>query len=166
MGARKSSGPDDMSGSVFQKRPDLALDIRDLVKAEMRVCDDYRLSSCHMFVNEHVLIATLNRAKHFFTLKHESKNVACVFVGRIIPRNQAAEETLGIVLGHRLGSGGGWWFVFRTPEGKGLDVVIPILPSVFAKVFAAESISLANQERVKVVTLLEFVCGASAGVGA
>jgi len=166
MGARKRSGPDDMSGSVFQKRSDLALNVWDLVKAEVRICDDYCLTRYHMFVNEHVLIATLNRAKHFFTLKHESQNVACVFMGRIIPRDQAAEETLGIVLGHRLGSGGGGWFVFRTPEGKGLDIVIPILPSIFAKVFAAESISLANQERVKVVTLLEFVCGASAGVGA
>jgi hypothetical protein len=119
-----------------------------------------------MFVNEHVLIATLNRAKHFFTLKHESQNVACVFVGWFVLGDQAAEETLGIVLGHRLGSSGGGWFVFRTPEGKGLDVVIPTLPSVFAEVFAAESISLANQERVKVVTLAEFVSTASAGVGA
>jgi hypothetical protein len=166
MGARKRSGPDDMSGSVFQKRSDLALDVWDLVKAEVRIYDDYCLTRYHMFVNEHVLIATLNRAKHFFTLKHESQNVACVFVGWFVLGNQAAEETLGIVLGHRLGSRGGGWFVFRTPEGKGLDVVIPILPSIFAKVFAAESFSLADQEGVKVVTLLEFVCGASAGVGA
>jgi hypothetical protein len=166
MGARKSSGPDDMSGSVFQKRPDLALDVRDLVESEMRVCDDYRLTGYHMFVNEHVTIATLNRAKHFFALQHESKNVACIFMGGFVLRNQTAEETLGIILGHRLGSGSGGWFVFRTPEGKGLDVVIPILPSVFAKIFAAESISLANQEREKVVTLAEFVSAASAGVGA
>ena len=151
---------------MFQKRTHLLLDLRDLIEAQVRICDHYRLTRDHMFVNKHVDIATLDRAEHFFALQHESQNVACVFTGRIVFSDETAQKPLGIVLRQGLWSGGGWRFVFRTPEGKRLDVVIPPFPGLLAKILAAKSIPLANQKRVKVVPLRKLVSRAGASVSA
>ena len=108
MGARKSSGADAMSGSVFQKRTHLLLDLRDLIEAQVGICDDYRLTRDDMFVNEHIAIATLDGTEHFFALQHERQNVAGVFAGRIVFPDETAQKPLGIVLRQGLWCGGGW----------------------------------------------------------
>jgi phosphohistidine swiveling domain-containing protein len=166
IGAKKSSGAGDISGSVLQKSTDLTLDIRDLIKAQMRITNDDRLTGEHMLVDEHLLVATLHGTKHFFSLKHEGKNVDGVLARGIIFSDQAAQKSLGIVLGHSLWSSRCRRLVFGTPKRKRLYIVIPILPSLLAEILAAEALTLANQERVKVIAISKFVSRASARVSA
>src|SRR5436309_1730606 len=147
---------------------DLVLHVLQFVETQTRIGHDERVAGGAMFVNQEAAllgIFSFDLFENAFPFEHRGQHVTGVG-RRLFRRNQSTKQLLGVFFCQRLGRGVGQRFVACFPKRKRLDVFVPVLPCFLAQIFAAETIRLAKEERVKIFPGFEWTLGRGAGVSA
>ena len=108
----------------------------------------------------------LDLFQDFLPLQHGREDVAGVGVLSVGRRDQTPEKLFRIFLRQGLRRRGRGGFEARTPEGKRLQVFVPLLPRFLAQILPAKAIALAKEEGVKVLPFREGAAGHRTGVRA